>query len=638
MTVPVDLVNPDVLQDPVEEFFRRGGIDVPEPEQTEGITKKQVALIATALAASFLVFRMLMHKELDQSIAPSSKGAAMKLIERSFFKIAPLWARAALPAAVAAYRLGSYDSATLSADELETLAQAYVKSLGEYINTTSAEAMLDGFQAQLNAKWSNELAWQRSVAGYGLDGPGTRTYIQSFTTGVKDGYIVDPVPQMSVKMVQTGLGMRAKRFGDTESWSAVQTGRNIVWMSQVVSGDLPEGTKKRWVTASDERVCPTCGPLDQRVVGLTQRFHSVDGKKFYAPGVHPNCRCRIELVYPEDYINRVEELVRKNRPGDPFNRDSDGHFASREQRGWSYREAMDDNERHTTAPRRVRLRELAPEEARPKQQTMVDTEQETKTEQKSSVFGTEPSVFTGTGTKSSVFAAPSVFSTPVRQRVTATARPKTETTTYYYLNHETGKFDPGPPPPPPPTGGRMDPIPDFYFSHLAVVEQRLKYYKHERNNPDNLMYTDGPEIGDVIEFDRDGHSYINDSKLTFDDAVMSDKERVIGLMENDIDNLRDYTAKILYGEDVTYGDLNPMEAEYVDEHVDQNDDVTASAPIIIYHFNDPRGELSDDGSYGTAYGRYKVMDIDSSPRMSMPPGSRDIRDVLMVELEYIEPS
>jgi hypothetical protein len=272
VTVPVDLVVPGTLQDPVEEFFRQGGIDVPEPDQTEGIPKKQVALIATALAASFLVYRMLMHKELDQAIAPSTKGEAQKLIERTFFKIAPLWARAALPAAVAAYRLGSYDSKTITMDELQTLAEGYVKSLGEYINTTSAEAMLDGFQAQLNAKWSNELAWQRSVAGYGLDGPGTRTYIQSFSEGVKNGYLVDPIPKMSEKMVQTGLGMRAKRFGDTEAWSAVQTGRNVVWMAQAASGDLPPGMKKRWVTAHDERVCPTCGPLDQRVIRAGPSF------------------------------------------------------------------------------------------------------------------------------------------------------------------------------------------------------------------------------------------------------------------------------------------------------------------------------------------------------------------------------
>ncbi len=140
MTVPVDLVDPTALRDPVEEFFRQGGIDVTVNEQ-EGISAKQVTAIAVALGASFLVYRALMHNELDNSIPPQTKGEGMKLLERAFYRVAPLWARAALPAAVAAYQLGSYDVRTISQVELETLANAYVKSLAQYTPLTSPSIM-----------------------------------------------------------------------------------------------------------------------------------------------------------------------------------------------------------------------------------------------------------------------------------------------------------------------------------------------------------------------------------------------------------------------------------------------------------------------------------------------------------------
>jgi hypothetical protein len=76
------------------------------------------------------------------------------------------------------------------------------------------------------------------------------------------------------------------------------------------------------VTADDERVCVVCGPLDQVTIPLHRRFTSGDGQKFYAPGVHPNCRCTMELVYPE---SQFDDVV-KSAPRE-YRRDWHGRFS-----------------------------------------------------------------------------------------------------------------------------------------------------------------------------------------------------------------------------------------------------------------------------------------------------------------------
>lgn len=642
MTVPVDLVDPTALRDPVEEFFRQGGIDVTVNEQ-EGISAKQVTAIAVALGASFLVYRALMHNELDNSIPPQTKGEGMKLLERAFYRVAPLWARAALPAAVAAYQLGSYDVRTISQVELETLANAYVKSLGQYMHKTSAEAMLDGFQAQMNARWSAELAWQRSVAGYGLDGPGTKAYVTALSEGIKSGYIPDPIPQASVKMVETALGMRAKRFGDTEAWSSIQTARNVVWMAQEVSGDLPLGMRKRWYTAHDERVCVVCGPLHQRVIPLKSKFHANNGEKFYAPGVHPNCRCRIELVYPEGYSNSLEELITKARPGDPYNRDRDGQFASRESRGWTYREATGDKERHDSAPHRARQTELAPQKPRVMLRTMVDTEQETKPREKS-VFETdaEASVFSAPS-EQTVFSSQSVFSPAaqrVRQKVRAEAQPQTNTVVYYVMRTKSGTEIPvsSPPPPTDPNGGpprTPDPesIGPLSFSLEAAVANDMDWRDRDGNRKPLTEDDNGipfaPDYGDTVEFssrwEEDGVLSIDYGILglanlqqQIDDSLFEERRRLGG---NNNDSY--------YSNDYDYNSGEESDGSSVD------DDFNIMTVFVI---NDAVG-FKGDGSQ-VPIGQYIVTDIEERDpsRMDRAAGATLVRVVTLEYMNHEPPS
>jgi SPP1 gp7 family putative phage head morphogenesis protein len=52
-----------------------------------------------------------------------------------------------------------------------------------------------------------------------------------------------------------------------------------------------------WITARDERVCPRCGPMNNKVVGVTDEFSSeVVGDTVMWPPLHPRCRCHVVMM------------------------------------------------------------------------------------------------------------------------------------------------------------------------------------------------------------------------------------------------------------------------------------------------------------------------------------------------------
>lgn len=62
----------------------------------------------------------------------------------------------------------------------------------------------------------------------------------------------------------------------------------LVWNSAITAG-LIDGYTMTWVTARDERVCPTCGPLHGVTIRNGQKFPG----GFSGPPAHVRCRCRL---------------------------------------------------------------------------------------------------------------------------------------------------------------------------------------------------------------------------------------------------------------------------------------------------------------------------------------------------------
>lgn len=74
---------------------------------------------------------------------------------------------------------------------------------------------------------------------------------------------------------------RARRIAITEITRAFAIGGLQAWKA---SGVIEQ---REWRTNSDEKVCPQCGPLDGKVVGLNEEFD----EGVISPPRHPSCRC-----------------------------------------------------------------------------------------------------------------------------------------------------------------------------------------------------------------------------------------------------------------------------------------------------------------------------------------------------------
>jgi len=322
----VSLQPEEILRDPSEAFLHQPGFleGAPAPIEQPVEQHPDFAKIAVGIAAALVILRLVMKHELGKTDAqtPEEIQAAAHRIYRRIF---PAWLQASVPAITQAYRLGSTHSVSYA--ELEKMATDYATELGDFVNDSSILALTDAFNAQVNAGWSERLAWQRAREAYGLDSVQMRSYVKGLMAQDKEGYTTDPVPAAARSAVDRAFLIRADRIGTNEAFKASQVGRNMVWIMLASAGELPPGTMKKWVTAEDERVCGVCGPLDQVTIPLHQRFETLGGEKFYAPGVHPNCRCELEIVYPD-----LGNDVVKAMPGDPYNRNAEGEFASREER------------------------------------------------------------------------------------------------------------------------------------------------------------------------------------------------------------------------------------------------------------------------------------------------------------------
>jgi hypothetical protein len=280
--------------------------------------------IGIGIAAALVVLRLLMKHEFSKEDLLTDKEIA-EAAARIYKRVIPAWLQASVPAVLQAYRLGATQQLTY--EEMTRLATSYASELGDYVHGTSTQALLEGFNAQVNSGWSANLAWQRSREAYGLDARQMQSYVQGLTKLDKTEYVTDPIPVASRMFVDRAFLYRADRLGTTEAYKASRVGKNMVWMIMEGTGQLPPGTMKKWITAEDELVCGVCGPLHGVTIPLNERFETIGGERFYAPVVHPNCRCDLELVYPDLGTDVVKAMGK-----DPFDRNADGEFAATESR------------------------------------------------------------------------------------------------------------------------------------------------------------------------------------------------------------------------------------------------------------------------------------------------------------------
>lgn len=320
------------------------------------------------LSVNFLVYRNLISQHLLDNPRKKITKDAMKEIHRDF----------------AGYWHDMFDpdiAQGMSADEefIKAAVGKYSGDLAEQVNDVSDKAFIEGYNAAVNKGWERAVAWERIANEYGLDPAQMRSWVLYYP---EEGYHPTEIPAKSQEQADRMLYERANRIATHEAWSLKQLGKQAEWTQRVMKGDLPKDTKKIWVTAKDELVCPVCAPMDNVLVGVTEQFKTSTGK-FFAPPVHINCRCEIYLQF---------DAVAKSWGEDRWNRDKRGRFSRFEQRsalptktrGRKVEEKTEQKSKeyvvpwHSTQERKGEIK--AQIKAAPKAETKTEAKTEAKTE------------------------------------------------------------------------------------------------------------------------------------------------------------------------------------------------------------------------------------------------------------------
>jgi SPP1 gp7 family putative phage head morphogenesis protein len=126
--------------------------------------------------------------------------------------------------------------------------------------------------------WSYATRWTAQLVA------STRRQMQlEITRWIDNG---ETLPQLIKRLTPLFGEKRAELIAVTEVTRAFAEGNMRAWRETGVV------QKRRWNTANDELVCPICGPLNGKVVGMDEPFApGID-----SPPAHPRCRCWLTPV------------------------------------------------------------------------------------------------------------------------------------------------------------------------------------------------------------------------------------------------------------------------------------------------------------------------------------------------------
>lgn len=118
-----------------------------------------------------------------------------------------------------------------------------------------------------------------------------------------EGRTDEEVEAAAAKYGDRLLARRAETIARTETMAASNQGVLDSWRQARSDGLLPGGMLKQWIHgAGSERTCPICTDLgEQDPIPMDESWVSdVTGEQYERPPAHPNCRCTMGLVRPED--------------------------------------------------------------------------------------------------------------------------------------------------------------------------------------------------------------------------------------------------------------------------------------------------------------------------------------------------
>lgn len=281
------------LVDPREAAFAASDPSIlPTREVTEDPNRRSKARTALELAAAIYTVSTVVRASLT---GVQDLGKPHELARLAWGRQGALWKALTVPAIRRAFELGSVQG--LTTQELTELAVTYAGDLGDYLGVTNADALVDGMNRQLNAKWDERVAYERAAAGYGLDRRSMTSYLAAAVTGTSAS-TGDLISSAARALADKALLLRADRIGESESHTATETGKSLAWLYIQRRGGLPPNARRRWSNVEAEGDCAECRHLHEQEVPLDQPFVMTSGVKIWAPQAHPNCQCHVELVVP----------------------------------------------------------------------------------------------------------------------------------------------------------------------------------------------------------------------------------------------------------------------------------------------------------------------------------------------------
>jgi SPP1 gp7 family putative phage head morphogenesis protein len=173
---------------------------------------------------------------------------------------------------------------------------ASIRQINEYSRQAVAKVIQDGLRSNL----SMEMVQAKIQKVVGLDSRQATALSSFYDKTIEDGTAkglslkdaVERAEKLGDQYRDRLWKQRAARIARTEIATAANEGRALAWQEADNAGLIPDGTKKRWMTALDERTCPICSELNQQEVDWQGVFST--GNEM--PPAHVNCRCTAVIL------------------------------------------------------------------------------------------------------------------------------------------------------------------------------------------------------------------------------------------------------------------------------------------------------------------------------------------------------
>lgn len=319
-----------LFEDPGEALLARGTADpfdaltASEQDQRDQIRvqangARTLAEVTLVLGAAFLLYRAVVARKTSEEVTPDADSRLVRwLVLKNSSNFIPSWVYMVTPALEAAYTFGAVKAGgTLVPDQMVgEFAQRYAADIANYFTESSADALIEGFNSYVNKKLPRRLAADRALKGFGLNSRMMRSLVGRVARGRVDSVVELDHDASTRDFIETMLVQRAHDIGENEGFNVSQHGLQLSWMYLQKQGRLSALARKMWLTARDERVCRSCGPMHKKEVLVNEPFETPYGK-LWVPSMHPNCRCEVRLRVPvkDDFeLAKADNWLEREHP------------------------------------------------------------------------------------------------------------------------------------------------------------------------------------------------------------------------------------------------------------------------------------------------------------------------------------